>query len=129
MSSNLKLADGTLLPLASAPQQTMAFADGQQRAGYTIQITATRTAESVNALVGDPAKTATWSIVNDDTVTGSYSDYTILTGGVTLDGDTLKFTLCKRTEIEVQQAAQAATQAAQAEAIAELSILVAGGAK
>lgn len=123
MSSILKLADGTELPLASAPTQTTAYADGQMRTGYIIRITADGlTAEGINAIVSDSAKTSTWDIVNDGVTAGSYSNYTVLANGVTLDNNVLSFTLCKQTDLEIEVAAQAG-------AIAEMSMLIAGGTK
>ena len=108
MSAVLKLTGGTDLPLASTPEQVTVFADGQSRVGYKVQVTpsSTVTAENVNALVSDSAKTAEWSIVNDGAVAGTYSNYTVLADGVTLVNGVLVLTLCKRTEIEVTQAAQ-----------------------
>lgn len=109
MSLTLKLADSTELALSATPQQTSVNADGQYRVGYSFSAIAssTVTAESVNALVSNSIKTSTWSIVTDGTVSGTYSNFTILANGVTLNGANLLFTLCKMTDIEVQQAAQA----------------------
>ncbi|WP_312694131.1 hypothetical protein, partial [Caproiciproducens sp.] len=94
--STIKFANGTELPLASTPEQVTVFADGQSRVGYKVKITpsSTVTAESVNALVSDSAKTAEWSIVNDGTVAGTYSNYTVLADGVTLINSILVLTLC-----------------------------------
>ena len=64
MSTVLKLADGTELPLASAPAQTTAFADGLSRNAYKFRITPSTgiTAESVNTLVSNSAKAKTFSV-------------------------------------------------------------------
>ena len=127
MSAVLKLKGGAELPLASAPEQVTAFADGQSRVGYKMQITPsdTVTAESVNALVSDSGRTGTWSIVNDGAVTGTYSNYTVLADGVALLGGVLVLTLCKRTDAEIQIAQMATDMAALGQQVVALSL---GGA-
>jgi len=109
MSTVLRLSDNTELTLFETPQQVTAFADGQSRTGISFKVVASSsvTAESVNTLVNNSQKTATWSIVTDDTVAGTYSDYTVLAAGVTLNSGNLLFTLCKKTDLEIAQETQA----------------------
>ena len=124
MSAVLKLSGGAELPLAAVPEQVTVFADGQSRVGYKIQImpSNTMTAESVNALVSDSAKTSIWDIVNDGTVAGTYSNYTVLADGVTLINGVLVLTLCKRTDTEIQIAQMAADMAALGQQVVTLSL-------
>jgi hypothetical protein len=104
--TNLQFADGTELPLAATPLQKTSNISIEGVTGRTIleniQITPseTVTAENVKTLVKDSAKTSTIEIVTDSVVTGTFDNFTILVGGVTLD-TTLIFTLAQRTSDEV----------------------------
>lgn len=140
MSTTVKWSDGTKTPVILAIAAPV-YAQGQQRAAIELQIaTSALTIDQLDTLSRATAAAGKITLTDD---TGEYvhDNYSIRTElavkavevtpatstAPAATADRLCVTLAQLTYLEVQQAAQAAATAAQADAIAELSILMAGG--
>jgi hypothetical protein len=136
----VKFNDGTTLEVLAVNGKSV-YVQGTQRDALEIQMAKdTTTVDALDALTADNAKTGKITIT-DDSGTYVHDNYSIraelaikpvITAQATsttseVTEDRLCVTLAQLTYSEVQMAAQQAQIDAQTQAIAELSVLIAGG--
>jgi predicted peptidase len=140
MLTKIKFSDGTELT-AAATNATQVYAQGTNRAAIEIQIAKDATTfEELDRLTADTANTGKLTIVEGDVqyVRDNYSIRSelavkpvVIAPATSTEPEQTEerfvVVLAQLTYSEVQLAAQAAMIAKQSNAIAELSILVAGG--
>ena len=137
----IKFQDGTVLDTLCVNGKSV-YVEGAQRDSLEIQIAKTATTfDALDALTGNAANTSKLTLIDGDHQY-EHDNYsiraelalkpvvvTLATGtDPAVTEDRLCVTLAQLTYAELQAAQLAAAQATQADAIAELSILVAGGA-